>query len=143
MSNTWSGRPILHPKDAHKLDAEAALAEFRDGLTQQEAEELAYSSYKKTKLVEAAAHHLRGMRGALAVGDKRAAQKHAALYQLAHQSLGLDPIGPTHESVLQYMDATPGKYRFASHKADILTDKTLLKSEQYITNLSKILELLG
>lgn len=139
---SWQNRLILHPDDANELEAESALGEFRDGKTQGEAEESAYQNYKRKKLTEAAAHHLRGMKGALAVGDKRAAQKHAALYEMHAATLGGDKIGPTHPDVLAYMEEKPGKYRFSGHKADKLANPEVLKSENYLSEITKILTVL-
>lgn len=138
----WKGRSILHPRDVDHLEMTSAKYEFGDGLPQHEAEERAYKEYLHSRQIEAAAHHLRGMQQALALGDKRSSQKHAALYQLHAQALGADPVGPPHPDIKSYMDKNGPKYRFRAHKADVLADPEIFKSQEYKKALSKMLHTL-
>lgn len=139
----WCNRSIFHQNDGAHLDAKAALYEFQDGLPQAEAEEKAYSEYVRGRQVEAATHHLRGMKAAIAVGDQKAAQRHSALYTAHHQAIGGDPIGPVHADVQAHLRDNPGKFKFVGHKADSLIQPETMKSEQFLTTFATVMKSLA
>lgn len=134
----WAGRDIFHPNDGNALHITAADYEFRDGLPQAEAEEKAYQEYIRGRQVEAAVHHLRGLKAAIAMGDKNVAMKHSALYTAHVQSLGGEPVGAIHPEVQAHMTEKPGKMKFVAHKADTLIKPELVKSEAYANEITKI-----
>jgi hypothetical protein len=117
---TWAGRAIL--KDAHKdqLETNAALLEFEHGLHRKDAEEQAYSDYRKDIHHNAAAHHLRGMRAAWATGDTEAARLHGEAYDRHLRSLGLDSleqIPPEVKTLAEGEDRKP-HLKFKAHPSD-------------------------
>jgi hypothetical protein len=116
----WMGRPIAHPKHAEELERDAAFNEFGTKMSRDEAESAAYDNYSKRQRVEAAAHHLAGMKAARAGGDMEAARKHGAMYDLHVKALGHEPVGPTHPDVASYMAQNPGVgYKFKPHRGDL------------------------
>lgn len=114
----WSGRKILHPDHALALDMKAARYEFGDRLPREEAEHKAYGDYTRERHVEAAAHHLVGMRAARTSGDFEASRKHGALYHTHLEALGLQPVGPVPPEVHEQAKKISGVYKFKPHTAD-------------------------
>ena len=83
---------------------------------------MAHADYFKEQLEEAAAHHLTGMKAALAAGDGESAKKHGVVYTLALQKLGHNPVGEPPPSVANKAKKMPKSlYSFKAHKADIFS----------------------
>jgi hypothetical protein len=125
QGHQWAGRPILHPDHGAELDSRAGIYEFQHRLPRQEAERRAHEDYRQDQHRVAAAHHLRGQRAAMALGDQKSARKHGLMYHLHARALGLNPLDPVHESIGQHLRADRGGqpqpgYRFRVHGADAL-----------------------
>lgn len=116
----WQGRSILEKDHGFDLDRSAALYEFKNKLPRQEAEEAAYSAYKRAQSLEGAAFHLAGMKAAKAVGAKEDAIKHSIAYGLHMKNLGLDPISEPPEEIKSRMDKHSRVYKFSPHDSDLL-----------------------
>lgn len=117
---TWNGRPILHEDHKRDLEAHAAIGEFLKKQPQLEAEKLAYEDYKKSHHLQAAAHHLQGMRSSQASGDNESSAKHGAMYALHVKQLGLDPYGPVPPEIQTHV-ADPKRekiHKFKAHRGD-------------------------
>lgn len=117
----WAGRRILHPDHAVSLDMAAAKHEFGAGVTREQAEAKAYDDYVRGQRLDAAAHHLAGMKAARAAGDASSAQKHGAMYDAHLKAVGLEPIGPVPPEVQSRLGTLSGQYRFKAHSGDLLT----------------------
>lgn len=130
MAPTWLGRPILHPDHVSELDVNSAINEFHGKLPRHEAEQAAHDSYVKSQREKAAAHHLRGMRGAHAMGDMDGARKHHAMYSLHMKALGHDPTGAPPPGI-SYMSRNSDEplHRFKAHKADLFALPPLPKDD--------------
>jgi len=110
---------ILDPADADGLDASAAIHEFRGGLSKEKAAEKAHKEYLRNHALDSAAHHYLGMRAAMATGNVGAAKRHGASYEKALNHLGLNPIDPVHQDILdRTKDADKSPYAFKAHQAD-------------------------
>lgn len=118
--HTWLDRfPITDPDHAHDLESRAAINEFHHKMPRSEAESKAHSDYVRDRHVEAAAHHLAGMKAAHGAGDMDAARKHSVMYNLHIKALGHDPISPPpQEVVAASKKETPSVYKFKPHKSD-------------------------
>jgi hypothetical protein len=119
---TWMGSyPILHEDHAPELDAAAAVHEFRGGMSRQDAEARAHEDYTKGKALEAAAHHLLGIRAAHAAGADEAATLHGQAYAAAMQHAGHDPLGtPPPEVLDRARELMPKAHAFKAHGADAM-----------------------
>lgn len=116
----WQGRPIADPEDVHDLEQRAAIHEFNDKMPRHEAEEHAYVNYVKEKRLEAAAHHLAGMKAAHGTGNMDEARKHGVMYELHLKALGLNPAGPVPPEVSAKAQRLDDKlYHFKPHAADL------------------------
>lgn len=116
----WLGRPISHVHHATQLEHDAAINEFRDRMPRKQAEDKAYEDYQRTQHIEAAAHHLAGMKTAHASGAMEAARKHGLMYNLHSKALGHEPVGPAHPGVVDHMNKKPTKlYGFKAHRGDL------------------------
>ena len=117
----WLGRNILDPAHVQDLELRSAVGEFQDKLPRHEAEERAYSDYQKEHREKAAAHHLDGMKGAQAVGDKETAMRHSLLYQMHLKALGHPEIGPVPPEIQRHVDAEDKKspVKFKAHAGDL------------------------
>ena len=117
----WQGRPIADAEDVHALEQRSAIHEFNDKMPRAEAEDHAYSDYVKDRRLDAAAHHLAGMKAAHGVGDMDEARKHGVMYELHVKALGLNPHGPVPHEVSARLSSMEqgGIYRFKPHKGDI------------------------
>lgn len=115
---------ILDPDHVQELETSAAIGEFHSKKPRHEAEDEAYDKYKRSKLVESAAHHLVGTKAAYAAGDKETAKKHAAMMMLALKGIGHDnPLDPPPE-VLDKAKNTPASItKFRAHPGDAFTVK--------------------
>ncbi len=119
LTYSWKGRPITDPEHADHLEVTAALNQFHRNMPEHEAEDAAHEEYRKDQLHEAAAHHLQGMKGSLAMGDHDSAKKHGLLYGLILKQLGHDVVGEPPKEVAdkaKHLEKQP--YNFKAHKAD-------------------------
>lgn len=118
----WCGRPVLSDTDLDHLERGAALYEFRDGLSRQDAEAKSYEDYAQEHGHAAAAHHLLGMRAAQATGDLKTAALHGSAYHLHMTALGYDPLDavPSKVSALVEAEGREPHLKFKGHKADAL-----------------------
>lgn len=118
----WQGRPIVHDSHREALETASAIKEFEHGLSREDAEAEAYAEYTKQNHLEAAAHHLRGLRAAQANGDMDEAQKHGVAYGIHMGQLGYDPLDQVPEDVQALVTAEDRSptYKFRAHKADRL-----------------------
>ncbi len=105
----WLGRQILDVNDIPHLEASAGIAEFRDRLPRQHAEEKAYQDYRREKALDAAAHHLSGIMSA-----------HGQAYADAMAILGHDPTGEVPKEVLDRRASAAPVHRFKKHPGDAL-----------------------
>lgn len=119
-SPQWLGRPINKDDDTHDLETRAAIHEFSDKLPRHEAEGKAYESYVRDSRLQAAAHHLSGMKAAQGAGQMDEARKHGALYETHLKALGLNPVGPVPHEVQSKVGAPDSEqlYRFKGHGGD-------------------------
>lgn len=132
----WLDRyPITHPDHAHDLEQRAAELEFNDRLPRHEAEDRAYSEYKKETHYRGAAHHLRGLRAAQSSGDREDARKHDAMLSLHAKAAGFDPYQEVPAELHQYMHSEDPEpvHKFKAHRGDMLVlddhKKSVEKSE--------------
>lgn len=117
----WLGRyHIMDTAHADQLNVAAAINEAHFGMKRPEAEEKAYKDYKHEQLVEAAAHHLSGMKASHAAGNMEAAHKHGLMYGLALRQLGHKDLVNPPDEVAQHAKNTPSEdiARFKGHRAD-------------------------
>ena len=116
----WLGRyPVTDADHVNHLETMAALHEFHRKLPRHQAEELAHQEYTKERLVEAAAHHLVGIKAATSAGDSEAAKKHGVMYSFALKALGHDPVGAIPKEVEAKTKGLDSKlYRFKPHPGD-------------------------
>lgn len=117
----WLGRPLADEEDAGEAEQRAAALEFGHALPRHEAEARAYEEYQKDRRLQAAAHHLAGIRASQGAGDMDSARRHGLLYQLHLNALGMDPNTSPPPEVLAKLNAPEKKslYRFKSHPADV------------------------
>jgi len=120
VKHKWNDKPI-HSQDAiPELEREAALKEFGDGHSREEAERLAYKAYKDKHHTDGAAFHLRGLKAAQSAGDVDEAKKHGSAYAMHLSALGLDSMDEVPDTVkkLAESDGKPTVHKFKSHPAD-------------------------
>ncbi len=120
MAAFWQGRRIQHPDHAHGLERRAAVLEFGHKLPRQAAEQQAHDEYRREALLDAAAHHLAGMKGANAAGEWKGAKAHSEAYSKALKAVGHDPLGPVPEEVTRRLPGVKGLYKFRPHPGDNL-----------------------
>lgn len=115
----WMGRPILRAEDHHLLETDAAINEFHHRMPRHEAEEKAHKDYVRKQHIEAAAHHLNGMKAAQSNADIEDAQKHGMMYERHLKALGHEP-GPVPAEVQQAAKSPDRKplYKFKAHHGD-------------------------
>jgi hypothetical protein len=118
----WQGRKVVAPAHVDNLERDAAVLEFEHGMSRKDAEEQAYQEYLRIHHTTAAAHHLRGMRGAQASGDYDEARKHGIAYGMHLHALELDPMDQVPDEINELVDADDRKpqIKFKAHKADSL-----------------------
>lgn len=118
----WLNRfPVLDAEHVPGLEAGAAAHEFRNGLPREQAEARAHEDYLKERALDAAAHHLVGIRAAHGAGDDHAARQHGDAYAAAMQAAGHNPFSPPPGVVLDRVkDARSKLYSFKAHPADSL-----------------------
>ena len=139
MHDQWLGRPIAHKDDTHDLETRAAIHEFHGQLPRHQAEQRAHDEYVKDKRLEAAAHHLSGLKAAQGAGQTEEARKHGALYELHLKALGHEPVGPVPPEVQQRLQAPDRDqlYRFRAHKGDVYALQERPKSEEGLEKAEK------
>jgi len=118
----WLGRyPMVDAEHVHDLDTRAALKEFHEKMPRHEAEAAAHKDYVHDQLVEAAVHHLTGLKAAHAAGDMETAKKHGVMYGLCVKRI--DPkaniAGEPPPDVATRAKNSPGQgFRFRAHAGD-------------------------
>ena len=119
---TWLGRPILDDAHTPQLEMLAAANEFRDKLPRAKAEAKAFLDYVRDQRLDAAAHHLSGIKAASAAGDMETARKHGTMYYTHMRALGLNPLDAVPPEVLAKLNAPgrPRPTRFKAHVGDTL-----------------------
>lgn len=118
----WLGRPIVSPEHVQDLETRAAINEFHAKMTRHEAEQKAHDDYVKEHRERAAAHHLAGMKAAMATGNHDDARKHWAMYDLHLKALGKESVGAVPPEVEKRMMEDGGDkpvYKFKAHKGDL------------------------
>lgn len=118
----WLGRPILDHEHVRDLETRAAINEFHHKIPRGDAEQQAHDSYVKENRERAAAHHLAGMKAAMATGNHQDARKHWAMYDLHLKALGKDSIGAVPPEIEKRMMDEHGQkpiYKFKAHKGDL------------------------
>lgn len=118
----WRGRKLVSPQHVADLEHRAALKEFEGGLPRGQAEEEAHRDYSREHHLQAAAHHLRGLRGAQGAGDIEEARKHGMAYSLHLNALGHDEFDAVPPEIQALTEAPDRKSqgRFKAHAADRL-----------------------
>lgn len=126
----WLDRyDILDAEHIPGLETTAAIHEFSNKMPRDQAESCAYADYVKERLIECAAHHLSGMRAAIATKDEKVAKRHGMLYHACLRELGYPDVGPVPKDIENKIKhETPKVYNFRGHDADIYVNK-LNKSE--------------
>lgn len=140
--STWAGSyPILHEDHADELDAAAAAHEFRGGMSRQDAEAKAHGDYTRTKALEAAAHHLLGIRGAHGVGADEPAMLHGQAYAAAMQRAGHDPFGKVPDEVLdRARELAPKAHAFKAHAADAMFAPKSVTADPEDTRIRELMD---
>jgi hypothetical protein len=107
---------------AQDLEQRAAIHELGNKLPRHLAEEKAHQDYRREQLVEAAAHHLVGLKSAHAAGASDDARKHAVMYGLALRALGHGSgINPPPEVESRASHKPPEVYRFKPSTGDLFS----------------------
>jgi hypothetical protein len=132
--------PVLDAGDGDDLESAAAVHEFRNKMPRHLAEERAHSDYIKERAIDAAAHHLLGIKAAHAAGHTAAASSHGEAYVAAMKAAGLDAFGPPHQKVMDRIKtARPGVYSFKKHPADIFFSASPEKADSGDAHIKEIL----
>jgi hypothetical protein len=118
----WLGHyRVVSEEDHPDLEARAAIHEFRGGLPRDVAEQASHFDYLKDQAYKAAAHHLLGIRAAVASGHDEAAKRHGESYATAIKAAGHSPLESPPQKVLDYInDAKQHVYSYHDHPADQL-----------------------
>jgi hypothetical protein len=118
----WLGKPILAHEHVQDLETRAAINEFHHKMPRGQAEQAAHDSYVKENRERAAAHHLAGMKAAVATGNHQDGRKHWAMYDLHLKALGKESIGAVPPEIEKRMMEEHGDkpiYKFKAHKGDL------------------------
>jgi hypothetical protein len=119
--STWQGRPIYDQDHHHELEQTAAIKQYGEGMSREEAEDFAYRNYRNEHLRRIAAHHYAGMKAAQAVGDLQSLYQHKVGYGEALKLLGHNPDGPVPPDVAMYVHPDyHNVYKYKAHPADDL-----------------------
>lgn len=104
------------------LERRSAVHEFENGMPREQAEEQAHRDYSREHHLQAAAHHLRGLRSAQGSGDVEEARKHGVAYAMHLNSLGFDEFDQVPQEIQALVDAPDRKShsKFKAHQADRL-----------------------
>ena len=124
----WLGHYQVVSEDHHiDLESRAAIHEFRGGLPRDVAEQAAHKDYLKDQAYRSGAHHLLGIRAAVASGHEEAAKRHGEAYSAAMKAAGHSPLEAPLKQVLDYIqDAKNKVYSFKEHESDGLFQPTVL-----------------
>jgi len=116
----WRDRyDVLAPEDHDLLDSNAAVHEFRGGMSKEAAETRAHQNYLRNHALDACAFHYLGMRAALAGQNQSAAKRHGEAYSTAMKHLGYNPLETPPKEVLdRAKDSEKNPYSFKAHQAD-------------------------
>ena len=116
----WLDRyPVLDEEHHADLEARAAVNELRGKMPREEAEARAHGDYVKERALDAAAHHLLGVKAAHAAQHVNAAKQHGAAYAAAMTAAGADPYEQPPQAVMDRIkDAKQKVYSFKAHPAD-------------------------
>lgn len=115
----WKGRDILDPEDVDDLETRSAIHEFHGSIPRHEAEEKAHQDYRNDKLMDSAAHHLRGIKAAHTIGDIDTAKKHGLLYILALKQLNHeDALNPPDKVKERSENSDKPYHSFKAHPGD-------------------------
>lgn len=117
---TWQGRVVAEPAHAQDLEVAAGVKQFSEGLPQSQAEDAAYSEYVRSRALDAAAHHLAGIRAAHAAGFSDVAAEHAQAYAQAAERAGFEPNAVPPKEVLDRLAGMSPIHRFKRHPADAI-----------------------
>ncbi len=138
----WNGRTVVSNQHIPKLEQDSALNEFAHNMPRAEAEEKAYSDYRRGEHQRAAAHHLRGIKSSQGSGDRNEALKHSSLYQLHMEKLGLDPWKETPPEIQLHMndENKPSVYKFKATPGDalVLDEHRVKPSEPIAKSLNRL-----
>lgn len=118
----WLDRFLVsHPDHVNELEQAAALHEFDSKMPRHQAEEKAYSDYRKQQHLHGAAHHLRGLKAAQASGDQDDARKHSAMLELHAKQAGFDPYSDLPAELQQHLHAEKPEpvHKFKAHRSDL------------------------
>ena len=119
INSEWNSRPILNEDDKDDLDTRSAIHMFHHNLPRHEADEKAYQDYKRDKLIEGAAHHLRGLTSSHSIGDKKTAAKHGIIFKKILQELKHDDhLNPPKEVMEKFKNNSESFHQFRAHPAD-------------------------
>lgn len=112
---------VAHPDHVNELEQAAALHEFDSKMPRHQAEEKAYSDYRKQQHLHGAAHHLRGLKAAQASGDQDDARKHSAMLELHAKQAGFDPYSDLPAELQQHLHAEKPEpvHKFKAHRSDL------------------------
>lgn len=132
MAAKWMDKNILHEDHAKDLETAAAHHEFHGKLSRQDAEAKAHTDYKRNNHLEAAAHHLHGLRAAASLGEREDGAKHNALYVMHLKAAGENHRASPSQEVLSKIP-TKAWTGFKNHKGDaLLGDASLDKAEKIL-----------
>jgi len=149
--NRWLDKyDTMSDKDHDALEAEAAVYEFQNGVPRERAESLAHSNYKRKSAISAAAHHLLGMKAALASGSHSGAAQHGKMYHAAMTAAGFNPIGQIPDEIKDAAKEISDLYSFKPHPSDGFFAEKVLEAgnddknlEDAIAKLNKLKEVLA
>jgi hypothetical protein len=116
----WLGHYAVTSEDHYPdLESRSAILEFRGGLPKDLAEQQAHKDYLQDQAYRAGAHHLLGIRAAIASGHDEAAKRHGESYAAAMKAAGHSVLESPPQKVLDYIkDAKQHVYSFKEHDAD-------------------------
>lgn len=116
----WLGHPVRDEEHERDLNLRAAVDQFQNGLTREDAEHKAKHEDRMDRHQKAAAHHLSGLRAANAVGNTEDAKRHHSMYSLHVRALGKDPSGAVPPEVQRHAESSEQShaYKFRGHPDD-------------------------
>lgn len=116
----WLGHySIVDADHVHRLETMAAINEVGKKMPRAEAESQAHKQYMREQLIEAASHHLAGLKASQGAGDQDSMKRHGLMYSLAMKGLGHDPLAEPPPEVMEHLKHQPQSvYKFKAHPAD-------------------------
>ncbi len=138
----WLNRyPIVHEDHVPDLEARAAVHEFKNRVPREQAELKAHTDYTRERALDAAAHHLVGLKAGHAAGNDEAAKAHAAAYTGAMQHAGFDPYQKPPQEITDRIEAAKQNvYSFKKHPADSFFNPVTEESTDADQHISDLLE---